>query len=151
MRNTKNGTKTQCVETAQKLLLEKITKANSDFTTAFDYPHVEKQINELIYAWVGSDLIEIMSKLDRENTIYFIGEFTSFLKSIFNKKEEQNIDYLQLVESFFDRWSFKRCKTVLGDLQNAFINSEIADNLETRSNVNMFLVEAENYLRSIKM
>ncbi|MBA4155703.1 hypothetical protein, partial [Flavobacterium sp.] len=70
MRNTNTSQETETV------CLAKIY----EFKKLYPYEHVKEQINELLFAWIGSDFITTATKIERENTLLFLNELKSLMK-----------------------------------------------------------------------
>lgn len=149
MRNTKNNTETQGVVCAQEILSEKISKANHELTRMDDFSSVEEQIDTLIFTWVTGDYIDGLESTFKVNTITFIKDLKSLLKTVFEEEEKPEFNFLKLYDDFFDTWGSKGQREVLDYLASTFIYSDLANDQKIRSDVFMFLEFSTKFLRAI--
>ena len=149
MRNTKNNTETQGVVSAQEILSEKISKANHEFTRMDDFSSVEVQIDTLIFTWVTGDYIDGLQATFRANTITFIKDLKSLLKTVLEEEKNPEFNFLKLYDDFFDTWSSKGRREILEYLTCAFIYSDLANDQKIRSDVYIFLESSTEFLRAI--
>ncbi|MCA0349379.1 MAG: hypothetical protein LCH35_08975 [Bacteroidetes bacterium] len=149
MRNTTKSGNTQGVISAQEKFSNKITKANRKITSTFDYEFLDNQMEDLVYAWISSDLINGLDSNFKSNTLSFLKDYKSLIKTIEIEEKNTQFDYLQLYKNFFDSWSLKSIKDILEHLRDAFIISETANDVGVRSRVFFVLEISTDYLRRI--
>lgn len=136
MRNTNTSQETETV------YLAKI----SEFKKLYPYEHVKEQINELLFAWIGSDFITTATKIERENTLLFLNELKSLMKVVLDDQllsDEISTHYLM---KFSDDWSLSSIKDKLKTFSESFILSDIADDKTKRANVFDFLNQTSDFL-----
>lgn len=136
MRNTNTSQETESV------YLAKI----SEFKNLYPYEHVKEQINELLFAWIGSDFITTATKIERENTLLFLNELKSLMKVVLDDQLLSNEISTHYLIKFSDDWSLSSIKDKLKTFSESFILSDIADDKTKRSNVFDFLNQTSDFL-----
>lgn len=136
MRNTNTSQETETV------YLAKI----SEFKKLYPYEHVKEQINELLFAWIGSDFITTATKIERENTLLFLNELKSLMKVVLDDQLLSNEISTHYLMKFSDDWSLSSIKDKLKTFSESFILSDIADDKTKRSNVFDFLNQTGDFL-----
>lgn len=149
MRQSEKNRNTQGVSSEQETISKKITEVNQSLIKTFDFSSNENFIEKLIYVWIVGDFIDGLPKDFKSDVLNFINDYKSLMKTIYQEEENIEFNYLQLFNDFSDNWSRKQTTEILTFLTDAFIHSEIANDIAIRGNVFIFLNEAREYTSSM--
>jgi hypothetical protein len=147
MRNTTPGEALQGFSSPQTL--QEIVKIGKSFTSYYDLQDVEKHLQTVLYAWIGSETIENQQKATRENTFSFLTDFQLVLKSFFDDTSKSKEDVVKSIIDFFDNWSGHTTESLLKEIKASFVYSDLADSKEIRTDGFEFLELIEDLLKKI--
>lgn len=147
MRNTTTEEVKQGFISPKKL--QEIFKISKKLTSYYEFQDVEKHLQNVLLAWIGSDFIENQNKVERENVFLFLSEFKILISSFFDVDKNQKENALQIIDNFFDSWTPDSINSILRQTKNSFICSDIADSKEMRIDGFEFLELIEDLLKKI--
>ena len=99
MRNTTTEEAKQGFSSPQTL--QEIFKISKGFTNYYQLQDVEKHLQNVLYAWIGSQFIENQNKADRENVFQFFSDYECLIRSFFDTAKNPQEITVQIINDFF--------------------------------------------------
>lgn len=147
MRNTKTGEALQGICTPQTL--QGLTLVSENFKNYHELQELEERFQTLLYAWIGSDLIEDQKKNERENTFSFLDDLQTFLKSFYNDNSKSKNELEASFINFFDHWDIQNFEPMLDKIREGYFFSDVADHRDERIEMFWFLRHIERAIKEI--
>ena len=118
----------------------------SNFKDYCSCENAEKYFSNLLHAWVGGEIIEMMQRPERQNVLQFHEELKSLVISILDDQLLSDQIAINFLLRFYEKWSNVTINEILKDLTDSFFMSDIANDKDSRCGGYEFLKKLNNLL-----
>lgn len=151
MQNTKISKEVQGTGTAQEQLQQLCNVATKELLQIFLFKNGPKQsLQNVLLGWVGNEYIENTSQQERFDTFGFFLQLSNHLEDLDSKNVAYS-DYEIPIETYsiFLQSDIKTTNGYFEEVMNSFLMSELANDIEIRSDVVYYIGLIQKYVNKI--
>lgn len=147
MQNAKN-TANVAVNTTVQTLQTQLNAATKDLFLSFDYEDMRKSIQDAYLGWISHDIMSHIPASERIHTTIFFQEFNNHIEALQNIRD-QDQEALQDKYLFFLQYNRKDIHDIFKTIMYNYLCTDLADDLESRSQTVYVMEWIENYALNI--